>query len=261
MGTSSSHPGSNDRSPLVPPHADAEPDKPLPKPVPQRFRQFRTNLGRYVKSGDRNELNKSLNSYAGQATGGPHVGPRRYGSAIGASGIILSTLDALRSGDSPSDVEDLDEDKSNKIVEAVGKPIDVAIEVLADNLAPEGEDNDKIREAIVYALSESLQDHEDDFNPEILTDELYVQTIVIFLSEVVFQDIVMESGDSFEKITSPEILEEREEEMREIITAAIDKNIYQHIKEDLTKLSREELKNIQLTALREVFAEWDNLEE
>lgn len=264
MGTSSRHPGSNDRSPLVPPHADAEPGKPLPEPPPKRFQQFRRNLGSYVKTGDRADLNKSLKNYVHNATGGADVGPRRFGTAIATGGALLAALAALSSGGETtgaSDQPDVEgnEEKTN-ITNAIGQPIDEAISILADSLAPSGEESDKIREALACALSESLQGQDENFDPESLDEEIYTQTIINFLAEVVFLDIYIESGEAFEKADSEEILEQREDEVREIIKSAVDKHLSNYVDDSITGLSLEDVKNIQLSALKDVFAEWDGLE-
>lgn len=261
MGTSSPHPGSNDRSPLVPPHADAEPNKPLPKPMHQRFRQYRTKLGHYVQSGDTADLNASLRNYARQATGGADVGPRRFGTAINTGGVLLSTLTALGSGQELTDLDEVDAEKIAKIREAIGKPLSVAIEILADALAPDGEESDKIREALVQALSESLQNLEDeDFEPDLLDEEIFVNTILCFLAEVVFLDIVLESGEAFGKVSSPSIIEAREIEIRETIKVAVDKHLSGNLDKEISKLSISDMKDIQLAALKDVWAEWDGLE-
>lgn len=261
MGTSSPHPGSNDRSPLVPPHADAEPDKPLPKPIPQRFRQFRTNLGRYVQTGDKADLNNSLRSYVQQATGGAEVGPRRFGTTIATGSVLLSALAALSAGQEPADLDEVSAEQSAKLSDATGKPLSVAIEILADALAPVGEESDKIREVLVHALSESLQGLDDEsFEPEILDEETYAEIIICFLAEAVFQDIILESGQAFGKISSPDIIEAREDEIRETIKVAVDKHLSENLGKEISNLSISNLREIQLSALKDVFAEWDGLE-
>lgn len=264
MGTSSKHPGSNDRSPLVPPHADAEPDKPLPDPPPKRFQQFRRNMGDYVKSGDKKDLSKGLKNYAGKATGGADVGPRRFGTAIAAGGALLGVLSALGSGNEFSDTIEQsfeqDDDRVSKINEAVGQPIDHAIQILSDALAPSGEESDKVREALVCALSESLQGEEETFDPSSLDEEVYTQTIIHFLAEIIFIDIYNESGEAFEKAEAEGTLDQREEEVRETIKIAVDNHLSSYLEEELSSLSLDDIKDVQLSALKDVFSELDGLE-
>jgi hypothetical protein len=262
MGTSSRHPGSNDRSPLVPAHADAEPGSPLPEPPPQRFKQFRRNMGDYVKSGDKKFLQKGLSDYAGKATGG--VGHRRFGTAVATGGAILGILSALGTGNDLADtIEqsfDYEDGRVAKINEAVGQPIDHAIQILSDALAPSGEESDKIREAIVCALSESLQGEQETFDLESLSEEVYTQTIINFLAEIIFIDIYNESGEAFEKAETEGTLDQREEELRETIIIAVDNHLASHLENELSSLSLEDIKRIQLSALKDVFSEWENLE-
>lgn len=259
MGTSSNNPGSNDRSPLVPPHADAEPEKPLPQPEKNRFKQFRTNLGKYVKRGDKSYLNKGLSSYAGKATGG--VGHRRFGTAVATGGALISALSGFQQGKPVEDIEGIDQDQATRLSEAVGKPLDQAIEVLADCLAPEGEDSDTIRDAIVHALSESLEGLDEEFDYQMLDEEVYTNTILCYLTEVVFQEVVLESGESFDKAESPEVLQEREGVLRETVKAAIDNHLSNHVHGQISALSSTQIRDIQLAALKDVFSEWEALEE
>lgn len=259
MGTSSNNPGSNDRSPLVPPHADAEPGKPLPEPEKNRFREFRTNLGKYVKSGDKSYLNKSLSSYAGKATGG--VGHRRFGTAVATGGALISALSGFQQGKPVEDIEGISQDQAARLSEAVGKPLDEAIEVLADCLAPEGEGSDTIRDAIVHALSESLEGLDEEFDYQMLDEEIYTNTILCYMTEIVFQEVVLESGESFDKAESPEVLLEREDVLRETVKAAIDNHLSGHVHGKISALSSTQIKDIQLVALKDVLAEWGAFEE
>lgn len=255
MGTSSNNPGSNDRSPLVPPHADAEPGKPLPKPEENRFIVFRTNLGKYVKSGDQSYLNKGLSSYARKATGG--VGHRRFGTAVATGGALISALTGFQQGRPVEDIEGIDQDQATRLSEAVGKPLDEAIEIFADCLAPEGQDSDTIRDAIVHALSESLEGLEEEFDYQMLDEEVYTNTILCYLTEVVFQEVVLESGKSFDKAESPEVLQKREDVLRETVKSAIDNHLSEHIHGPISTLSSIQIRDIQFAALKDVFSDWE----
>lgn len=255
MGTSSNNPGSNDRSPLVPPHADAEPGQPLPPPEKQRFREFRTSLGKYVKTGDKSYLDKGLSSYASKATGG--VGHRRFGTAVATGGALISALSSLQQGTPVADIEDIDQEKAAGFSDAVGKPLDEAVEILADCLAPEGEESDKIRDALVHALSESLEGLDEEFDYQMLDEEVYTNTILCYLTELVFQEVVLESGESFDKADSPELLQEREEMLRETVKGAIDVHLSKRVNTDISSLTGTEIRDIQLAALKDVFAEWE----
>lgn len=259
MGTSSNNPGSNDRSPLVPPHADAEPDKPLPKPEKNRFREFRTKLGKYIKTGDKSYLNKGLSSYAGKATGG--VGHRRFGTAVAASSTLISALSGFQQGKPIEDIEGIDPKKAERLSAAVGKPLDEAIDILADCLAPEGGDSDTVRDALVHALSESLEGLDEEFGYHALDEEIYINTVLCYLTEVVFQEVVLESGESFDKAESPEVLQERENVLRETVKASIDNHLSGHLHDQISSLSSSQIKDIQLAALKDVFAEWETYKE
>ena len=258
MGTSSRHPGSNDKSPLVPPHADAEPEKPIPEALPKRFQQFRRKMGEFVKSGDSTSLNSGLRHYVNKATGGPAVGPRKFGSAYSAGGQLISALSALGGGQAIQ-VSEYETSVDIDLNSCIGKSIDEAIQILGDGLSPNGEESDKVRTAIVEALSESLEDCE-VFDVSILNEDIYTSTIIHFLSEILFIDICIESGDAFGKATDSETLQAREISLREIIFSSVDKHLSPYLTDGISKLSRDQLKTIQLNAMKEVFLEWGDFE-
>lgn len=262
MGTSSRHPGPNDRSPLVPPHADAEPDKPLPKPEEQRFRKLRTNLGSYVKSGEKKALNKSLKNYASEANAG--VAQRRFGNVVGLGGLLITALANLNQlkGEATSTSVPLDDSNVDiDFSEVVGQPLDVAIQVLADKLTPPGEDSDRNRAAITQALSDSLQDMGNVFDPSLLDADILSLTLIFFLAEAVFQDILLQSGEAFEKSIPAKVVHAREMEIRETIKAAVDKHLAKNLKKGIIGLTVKKLKKIQYEALKEVFDEWKEIDE
>lgn len=87
MGTSTSSKGPGGNSPFVPGWVDTDGQQ-VPEAPPQRFKDFRTNLGRFVSTGDGDYLRSAISSYAGGATGGSGIGPARFGSMAGAGGAL-----------------------------------------------------------------------------------------------------------------------------------------------------------------------------
>jgi len=151
MGTSSSSRGPGSNSPLIPPWADSDPDKPQPQPEEQRFRGFRTQLGQFVSGGGRDDakLRSALGNYARKASGGGAVGPRRFGAMASVGGTLFDAMAALRDGQDPGlpgiDLGTLD-----------GLATDVAIGMLVQALVPVNGDAERIRVALNDALSEAL---------------------------------------------------------------------------------------------------------
>lgn len=68
MGTSKSNPGAGPGSPLIPPWADD--GSPPPPPLPDRFRAFRSALGKAARSRASEDFGTALRHYASKATGG-----------------------------------------------------------------------------------------------------------------------------------------------------------------------------------------------
>ena len=148
MGTSTSSKGANNRSPLVPPWADVDGAGPGPEPEANRFKSFRTHLGRFVSSGDGAQLRKALRSYARSSTGGSAVGPRRFGAVAQTGSNLFGTLNDLRTHA---------RDVPVNLAALAGRPTREVIDALVDALVPESGDADRIRTALNEALSECLE--------------------------------------------------------------------------------------------------------
>jgi len=149
MGTSQSSSGPSGSSPLVPPWADDEPQKPLPTPPRARFATFRRSLGRFLKTNNQSDLKSALYNYAQKGTGGGGIASRRLGSATNAGARLYGLLSSLAESKVPPDVSiDLDDLK--------GQPCDIAIDAITRSLATNDGDTEKIRVAMNHALVEAL---------------------------------------------------------------------------------------------------------
>ena len=101
----------------------------------------------------------------------------------------------------------------------------------------------------------------DAIDNQTLDEEIYTNTILSYLTEIVFQEVVLESGESFDKAESVDVLQKREDDLRETVKAAIDNHLSQHIHSDISSLTFDEIRNIQIAALKDVFAEWEAFEQ
>ena len=164
MGTSASGKGRSNQSPLVPNHADADPDQPLPEPEGQRFRGFRREFGKAVEGDGGGSFTSALGKYARDATGGASIGPRRFGTAYVAGGALVGLLNELRQGGTGEESTGVD------LSSLVGRPVGEAIERIAQALAPDNADSDLIRISVQEALGEVLPDL-DAFDPTDLTPD------------------------------------------------------------------------------------------
>lgn len=247
MGTSTSSRGPGSNTPMVPPWADTDGQGPGPTPPPQRFKEFRKSLGKYVSNGDREELHNAVGRYAKTATGGSTVGPRRFGAMAHAGGALFDALAQLRNGVSPRglNLEALD-----------GLDTDVAIDLLAQALVPTNGDADRIRTAMNEALSECLQGH-DDFDFAHITDEMLIEVMLVYVRQCVFQQIVLDSRDALGKAAESGRVEEAERELLALVGAATETHMRPLLSGDIRLMDGAQIAQVQLLAIRDIWIEWE----
>lgn len=253
MGTSSSSKGRKNTSPLVPAHADSDPDKPLPKPEGQRFRGFRTEFGRAVAGAGGGSFLLALGKYARDATGGVGIGPRRFGTAYTAGGSLVGLLDELRSGGTGEQTAGID------LSALRGRPLAEAFESIAQALAPENADADLIRVSIQDALAEVLPDVA-SFEPADLTDDMLIGVLIEFFALVLFQDITNDAGDAWNKAPNEDRTIQAENELFDIIHAAVDKHMSPALVGGVQNLTRGQISAIERRAVEDIWSEWESNE-
>ncbi len=221
MGTSQSSPGPGGGSPLVPPWADNQPQQPSGQPqqpsstmAPARFKAFRQSMGRFITSGDQSELRSALGHYARKSTGGGRTAVRRLGKVIGAGGSLYDTLVGIepREGE-PQRLIDLSK--------LAGQPCDSAIEAIVQSLSLAGGDSDRIRISMNHALANAL-DGMGSFDGDAITDDIVIDTMINYVGDSIFQQIVLDGGSAWEKAESPRQSIRAEEELRELIAVIVD---------------------------------------
>lgn len=217
MGTSASNQGTPGKAPLVPPWADTDLQGTGPEPDPQRFRGFRTILGRFVNSGDPAQGRAALGRFSSSALGGSKTGTRRFSGAIAAGGKLADLVANLAQGGTGASVVGFD------ITALRGSDVGTVIERIVDALCPPGTvDDEETRAALDEALSAVLSD-QPAFDPDVMTVELMEEVMIKFAEEEIFLKIIAESGDAFDKATDPTILIKRENELKELIRVVVDK--------------------------------------
>ena len=252
MGTSQSSPGPGGSSPLVPPWADDEPQKPLPTPPGARFKPFRESLGKFLKTNDQSYLRSALGHYARKGTGGGSLASRRLGSVTSAGARLYGMLSSLAESKVPPDVSiDLDNLK--------GQPCDIAIDIITQSLATNDGDTGKIRVAMNHALVEAL-DGVVFFDPTNITDDIIISIMINYLSEAIFLQIVNDAGKipwtKPEKMTQIAIAENT---LRELIKVLVDKNMATRLKlkKNTRTFTKQEMKTLQIEVIKIVWREWE----
>lgn len=249
MGTSTSGKGPNSRSPLVPPWADATPGAPLPEPEGQRFRSFRTEFGK-VAAGSGGSMASALQKYASAATGGSAVGPRRFGPAYAAGADLARAL-------SGSDVATAS--GTFNLAALAGQSMDLAAQAIAEALAPENADSDQVRSAIQETIAEVLGS-DATFDPAAIAPDQIVAMLVQFFSLILFQEISAAAGEAWKKAPNVDRSTATENELLEIVRAAMDAHLAPRLTGDLSTLTRDQIKALEQAALVDIWQAWSETE-
>lgn len=250
MGTSTSSKGANNRSPLVPPWADVDGMGPGPKPSPNRFQGFRTSLGRFVATGDGEALRKSLRAYAHTSTGGSASGPRRFGAMAQAGSGLFNALNTLRINPAAAPFN---------LGALAGRSTRELIDALVEALVPVNGDAERIRVALTEALATCLEGVE-KFDFATITEETIVELMVAYTALCVFEQIVLDSNEAFNKAESTDRAREAENELWELVQATTDKHMQPLLQNQIGQMSQADMQAAQLAAIREVWSEWEGFE-
>lgn len=253
MGTSTSSKGPLNNSPLVPPWADATPDQPIPLPPEgPRFKTFRVNMGKFVSTGEGHYLQRSLGEYARGATGGSAIGARRYGAMSKAGSTLFGVINELRQGGTG------EVSTGVNLTALAGKDVDFAIQEIVTALTPNNGDAEKIRAAMNTALSEALEGVE-EFNPLDISDDMLINMMIFYLRECVFEQVIMDSNQAFQK-GDLQKCQEAEGALHDLVDSVVDQHMRPSFLHGVTNLTQAQVKDIQLSAIREVLIEWEGYE-
>ena len=228
-------------------HACFGPNTPLPVPEPYRFKGFRQSLGSFISSGDRSELKRAIGHYARKASGGSTGGARRLGSVAKAGGNLFNTLTegAPTPGEASVDLNTLS-----------GLPCELAISTITQALATGDGDSDKIQSAMNHALSEALEGTE-IFDPQSISDDVIVDTMIGYISESIFLQIISDAGRAWNKSELPSQSMRAESELRELIKVVVDKNMAPKFGNRIRSFTRSQMIQLERQTVIDVWKEWE----
>ncbi|ABK50465.1 conserved hypothetical protein (plasmid) [Shewanella sp. ANA-3] len=247
MGTSQSSSGSGGDSPLVPPWADDQPQQPLPPPQTRRFAPFRQTLGSAVSNGYRDDFRKAIGHYARTASGGSTSASRRMGSVAQAGAGLFGALTGIPAAPGEASVD---------LKSLAGLPCEQAISAISQALITEDGDSEKIRAAMNYALVEAL-DGVETFDPQCITDDVIADTMISYLAESIFLQMVMDSGKAWNKADTPTQAMHAETELRELIKVVVDKHMAPRLTGNVRSLSRQQMTQIERQSIIDAWKEWE----
>ena len=247
MGTSQSSPGPGGKSPLVPPWADDSPEEAVSDAENRRYASYRGALGKAVSNGSTSDLKKAVGHYAKTSSGGSASAVRRLGSTTRAGSQLFGLLTSGNStGASAIDLDSLN-----------GLPADIAISKITQSLIPEDGDSEKVRSAMNQALSEALEGIE-IFDSQSITDEIIVNTMINYLSEIIFSQMIMDSRNAFNKTESPTQVIYTENALHELINVIVDQHMADRLSDSIRSITQDQFKEIQRQTIIDVWTEWES---
>ena len=252
MGTSASSKGGRGRNPLVPDWADDQPGAPLPPSDSNRYRTFRKSFGDYVSGGGgKVPLQKSLGKFARQASGGSAVGPRRLGQVFSSGGAFGETLKTIADG---NDVTGLDTDRYT------GKTVDQFAQAIAEHVSGDSPDADAINVAVQEAI-EHVLDFDAKFDPNSLTDDNISQIMIEYLAQSIFQFVVNEAGNSWNRSDDVVTTAKCETEILDLTREHVEQSFASQVQQAGIKLGSDAVERYMRTAARHVWQTWERFDD
>jgi hypothetical protein len=250
MGTSTSSKGPNGKTPLVPSWAN-DGGGSIACGIDNTLGEFRGYLGKAANkpSGPSGtNLRKAIGHYAKNATGGKSVAPKRYQKLIAAGGGLFDLFQSIQAG---NDYLNL------KISDLNGKPIDIVIDQIIENLLVIDGDSERIRASLNQSLAECL-DGMDEFDFTRISSDMIIDLMLNYTEQYLFQQIILDSRAAFDKADTPEDIVRFEQDLHSLINTSVDKHMSTQLKSGTNVLTRKDIENIQMKALEDIWGEWED---
>lgn len=216
-------------------------------PSSSRFTEARKAFGEYAKSGNRDDLKRSLGQYARKSTGKGGGAAKRL-----ASGITAGTgLFGLLSGNTVSTVAG-----QLALSDLGGLSTDQAIDRIVTHLSPESADADLVRTAMNFALSEALQKY-DQINDVDFTPDLMAEVFICYLTDLVFQQVLFDMGKAWFHAETAIRQIHMENELRELIKVIVDSKLDKISNGNFSSISQHQITQVQIAAISETITEWE----
>lgn len=258
MGTSASHKGPKHGVSFDPPWLNdiddiEKPAAPMPNPQtplapPARFRSARSNMGNYVRTGDKEFLAKSLGNYSRTGMGGSRNVANRMRYSANIASKIYSSFSSLRERNEP-EISSIINSYRNANADVYS-----LIDAIAEYICGDGGSLDET--SSIGSVSSALSDLFDE-NPDVditaLSDDDIWSLVSSFLGYEAFSRIQLDIGRGFETNDVP--LDDRVmrlRDMREYLDSEISSQI-NIIRNEIVNKSLVDLQRIMTVAIERTF--------
>jgi hypothetical protein len=170
------------------------------------------------------------------------------GSVTQAGGGLFGTLSGVPAGLGETSVD---------LGSLAGLPCELAISSITQALTPEDGDSEKIRAAMNHALVEAL-DGVEIFDPNCITDDVIVDTMIGYLAESIFLQMVMDAGKAWNKADTAAQTMRAETDLRELIKVVVDKHMAPKIDGNVRSFTRQQIVQIERQAVVDSWKEWES---
>lgn len=275
MGTSMSGKGQGGNNPLIPLWAEDSPPVKISSPdgsvesdvsngdikesnagslnadpSSNRFTGARRAFGEYAKSGNRDDLKRSLGHYSRSSTGGGGGVARRLASGITAGAGLIGLLSGGQVSTSQGKIN---------LSDLSGLTTDQAIDKIIEVITPNNADADSVRSAMNFAMSEVLEDFE-DFSDAVFTPEILGQVLTCYLTDLIFEQVVLDMGKAWFHAETPLRQITMESDLRELIKVIVDSKLSKNDCAALNNLTAKASADLQVSIIKETIAEWESFQ-
>ncbi|MDZ7852288.1 MAG: hypothetical protein U5L98_06470 [Halomonas sp.] len=107
-----------------------------------------------------------------------------------------------------------------------------------------------------HALVEAL-DGVETFDPQCITDDVIVDTMIGYLSESIFLQMIMDSGKAWNKADTPGQAMRAETELRELVKVVVDKFMAPKLSGNVRAVNRQQMAQIERQSIIDAWKEWE----
>lgn len=124
-------------------------------------------------------------------------------------------------------------------------------------MAPEGADRDQVRAAIQEAMAEVLGE-DGLFDPGAITTDQATALMIEFFALILFQEISAAAGEAWKRAPNVQRSTATENELLELVRAAMDTHLGPRLAIGLSTLTREQIRILEKEALRDIWRAWES---
>ncbi|MFP6812927.1 MAG: hypothetical protein VB956_06345, partial [Moraxella sp.] len=97
-------------------------------------------------------------------------------------------------------------------------------------------------------------------NSELINDDLLKLVMINYLTEAIFNQVLMDAGDAFNKADTYLQAIKAQNALHELVKVTVDKNMTEKFGNSIQIIDENQMLTIQRETIQEVFIEWESYE-